>query len=155
MFPSSTELTPFVKPLCGCKRRVLRCGRHLLRRSRLQLNEIALWVFGRGILGVRLVVEREILAVFLFHLLHFLVSIRLFPPVHESGCYSRAGHDHKDDHGYDTCKAEDGIRVREVFGSVSNRILLLVLFFVVHFAHYAYCLKSSSSVAHLLEMTCR
>lgn len=76
------------------------------RSAGLRLNEILLWVFTRDVLGVRLVVEREILAVLLFDF-HFLVPIRLFPLVEESGGYRQAGHNHENHHCYDTCNAED------------------------------------------------
>lgn len=73
------------------------------------LDEILLWVFARDVLRVRLVVEGEVLAVFLFDALHFLVSVRLFFPVEESGAYRQDGHNDKDHHCNDACKAEDFI----------------------------------------------
>ena len=67
-------------------------------------NEILLWVFTGGVLRVGLVVEWEIRAVVLIDSLHFLVSVRLFSPVEESGRYRQAGHDHKDHHRYEACE---------------------------------------------------
>lgn len=71
------------------------------------LDEILLRVFTTDILRVHLVVEGEILAVFLFDALHFLVSICLFPPVVESCCYPQDGQNHKDHHCNEACKLED------------------------------------------------
>ena len=70
-------------------------------------DEILLWVFRGDVLGFRLVVEMEILAVFLFDSLHFLVPVRLFSPVEESGRYRQDGHNHEDHHRYDPCREED------------------------------------------------
>lgn len=84
------------------------CTLQFIRKSDIRLNEILLWVFTGGVLGVGLVVEREIRAVVLIDSLHFLVSVRLFSPVEESGGYRQAGHDHKDHHRYEACE-EGGI----------------------------------------------
>lgn len=71
-----------------------------------QLDKILLWGFTAGILGVRLAVEGDVLAVFLFDHLHFLVLVRLFSPVEESGCYCHSGHNDENDHGYNTYNGE-------------------------------------------------
>lgn len=74
----------------------------LLSSPGLQLNEKLLGVFGGDVLGVGLVVEREILAVFLFDFFHLLVSIRLFSSVEESGSNCQGSDNHKDGYSYDT-----------------------------------------------------
>lgn len=79
--------------------------------ARRRLQEKLLRVFAGDAVGVSLVVVMEILTVFLFDFLHLLAVIRLFPPVEESSSYSQDCHHHKDDHSYDTWKAEDNLQL--------------------------------------------
>lgn len=70
------------------------------------LDEILLWVFVGDVLRVRRVAEGEVLAVFLFDALHFLVSIRLLFPVEVSAGYRQDHHDDEDHHCDDACKVQ-------------------------------------------------
>lgn len=73
------------------------------------LDEILLWVFVGDVLRVRRVAEGEVLAVFLFDALHFLVSIRLLFPVEVSAGYRQDHHDDEDHHCDDACKVKNFI----------------------------------------------
>lgn len=73
------------------------------------LDEILLWVFVGDVLRVCRVAEGEVLAVFLFDALHFLVSIRLLFPVEVSAGYRQDHHDDEDHHCDDACKVKNVI----------------------------------------------
>lgn len=104
----------------GVQYEVLRRGRKRLSApsepssrsgpSDLRLHEKLLRAFTGDVLGVGLVAEMEVLAVFLCDPLHFLVSVRLFSSVEESGGYRQDGYNHKDDNSYDTCEAEEAFK---------------------------------------------
>ena len=91
--------------------------------GQIQSHKILLWVFTGHVLGVWLVVEREIWAVVLFDALHFLVPVRFSSPVEESGGYGKAGHHHKDHHRYDACEAGDSRCNRLSFISIHTNSL--------------------------------
>lgn len=87
---------------------------HLLLRNptvnRVSLYKILLGVSLRGVLGLGLAAEGEVWPVFLFDAFHFLVPIRFFFPVEESGRYRKARQHHEDHHGDDawgTKKSQD------------------------------------------------
>lgn len=69
----------------------------------MSLDEVVLWVFTGNVVGVRLV-EGEVLAVLLFHILGL---IRFFSQIQEPGRYHQTSHSHEDPRRYDTCKAAD------------------------------------------------
>lgn len=59
------------------------------------------------VLRVSLVAEGEVLAVFLFDVVHFLVLIRLFLSAVELGGNTQEGQNDKNYHCDDACKTED------------------------------------------------
>lgn len=85
-------------------------GSHLpppLIKSAWRLYKILLRVSLWGVLGLGLAAEGEVRSVFLLDGFHFLVPIRLFSPVEESGGYCQTSHHHKDHHGDDAYGTED------------------------------------------------
>lgn len=79
-----------------------------LTKSERRLYKILLRVFLGGVLGLGLAAEGEIRPVFLFDPLHFLVPVRLFPPVEEPASYRQARHRQEDRHGDDACGGREG-----------------------------------------------
>lgn len=76
-------------------------------RQAAGLNEILLWMFTADVLRVSLVAEGEVLAVFLFDVVRFLVLIRLFLSAVELGGNTQDGQNDKDHHCDDACNTED------------------------------------------------
>lgn len=76
-------------------------------RQAAVLNEILFWMFTADVVRVRLVAKGEVLAVFLFDIVHFLVLIRLFLSAVELGGNTQDGQNDKDHHCDDACKTED------------------------------------------------
>lgn len=73
-------------------------------RQAAELDKILLWMFTANVLRVSLVAEGEVLAVFLFDVIHVLVLIRLFPPAVELGGNTQDGQNDKDHDCDDACK---------------------------------------------------
>lgn len=81
-------------------------------RQAAVLNKILLWVFTADVLRVSLVAEGEVLALFLFDVVHVLVLIRLFPSAVDLGGNPQDGQNDKDHDCDDACKTEDRVRSR-------------------------------------------